>query len=53
MKQIKEIFLEGKSLTLIILITVMGLYNKAFKNYKKLTPPYKERGSSLDKCLSL
>ena len=29
----------------------MGLKNQAFKNSKKCTPPYKEWGTSLDKCL--
>ena len=30
----------------------MGLQNQAFENCKKWMPSYKERQSSLDKCLS-
>ena len=30
----------------------MGLQDQVFKNCKKGRPPYKERGSNLDKCLS-
>ena len=30
----------------------MGLQDQAFKNCEKLVPPYKERGSNLEKCSS-
>ena len=33
--------------------SIIGLQDQAFKDYKKWMPPYKERGGSLEKCLSL